>query len=354
MVENHLETLSDDFTRLLKICEEKGYDVRIHYLRVAGSSWGHIIRRSLSLIWDMSTATCVFVSESNSVFGSFSMRKDTQLVQLWHGCGAFKKWGYSVADKTFGDDEMSLERYSGHRNYTLVPVSGEAVCWAYEEAFGIPASKNIVKPIGVSRTDVFFEDCAKREALESFNTLRSNFLNGRKVIVYMPTFRGAIKCARTPEQFDISYFCEKFQNEYILCIKQHPFVKKRVEIPESCKGSCVEIGDEMTTYQLLMVADCLITDYSSVIFEYSLMERPMIFYACDFEEYCDERGFYYPYESFVPGEIAHNMEELSECVERISDYDYNRIKAFRKLYMNGCDGHATERIYKTVLERDIS
>ena len=85
------------------------------------------------------------------------MRKETQMVQVWHACGAFKKWGCSVADKTFGDSMKDLKQYSGHRNYTLVPVSGEEVCFAYEEAFGLEKDCHIVRPLGVSRTDVLFD-----------------------------------------------------------------------------------------------------------------------------------------------------------------------------------------------------
>ena len=145
-VENHQDTLSDNYQLLYNRLEELGYENHVHYLQMTKSNWGKIIVHTLQLILDMATARCVFINDSNSMFGSFTLRKETKLIQLWHACGAFKKWGYSVADKKFGDDKKTLDRYSPHRNYSIVPVSGKEVCWAYEEAFGLQKNSNIVVP----------------------------------------------------------------------------------------------------------------------------------------------------------------------------------------------------------------
>lgn len=347
-VENHLDKLSHDFTLLYKELEKRGYEIHVHYLKVAGSKWGAIIRRTLHLLSDMADARCVFISESNSVFGAFSLRTETKLVQIWHACGAFKKWGFSVAQQSFGEDTKTLLRYSGHRNYSLVPVSGKAVCWAYEEAFGLQGREDIVKPLGVSRTDVFFCAEAAKQADDKRKRLKIAIAN-RRVILYAPTFRGEIKEASSPKQIDYKEFYDKFHTEYVLFIKQHPFVKTPVAISEEWKDSVIEITDEMTTEELLMTADICITDYSSIIFEYSLLGRPMIFFANDLADYYDERGFYYPYQEFVPGVIVTNMKELEDTLENIDSFSLEKVRKFRETYMSGCDGHATERILAEVL-----
>lgn len=176
-VENHGERLSGDFALLYDAVKQENYNIHVHYLKVSSSSWGTVVIRTIGLIWDMATAKCIFLSESNSVFGAFAIRRDTKLVQLWHACGAFKKWGYSVADKTFGDDAKALDTYPGHRNYDLVSVSGEAVCWAYEEAFGLPKDSGIVKPFGVSRTDVYFSEAKRQRGRFPFG--KTEFSNQR-------------------------------------------------------------------------------------------------------------------------------------------------------------------------------
>ena len=347
-VENHANQMTDNFILLYNLVKQKNYNSSVHYLKISVSTWGEIILRTLVLIWDMSNAKCVFLNESNSVFGAFTLRKDTKLVQLWHACGAFKKWGYSVADKTFGDDKKTLDIYSGHRNYDLVSTSGKAVCWAYEEAFGLQKKMGIVKPLGVSRTDVYFSEDRKRQAYFRLKDLDISKGN-RKVILYAPTFRGEIRDAKAPDKLNLEELY-RLSKEYIVLIKQHPFIKKPIKIQEEYRDFCMEITDEMSIEDLLMVADICVTDYSSVVFEYALMEKPMIFFAYDLEEYYDERGFYYPYKSFVPGPIVKTTKELVDYIEKIEEFDMERIRVFRQKYMSGCDGHSTERILENVLE----
>lgn len=353
-VENHGECLSNDYQLLYKKMQEQGYIAHVHYLKISSSSWGKIIGRTISMIWDMATASCVFLNESNSVFGAFTLRKDTKLIQLWHACGAFKKWGFSVADKNFGDDKRNLEEYSGHRNYDLVSVSGDAVCWAYEEAFGLQDKPGIVKAMGVSRTDVYFSEESKRNAynqLKQFDTdCFSSKLQGRKVILYAPTFHGDIRGAKSPEQLDLRVLSQ-LSKDYVVFVKQHPFVKEKFDIPQEYADFCIEIEKELSIDELLMVSDICITDYSSIVFEYSLMRKPMLFFAYDVEEYYDERGFYYPYEDFVPGPIVRNTEELVQQIESLESYDMTQIENFCNQYMNACDGRSTERLMKYILEK---
>lgn len=343
-VETHSSELSEDFRRIFDALKKEGYKNTVYYLKMSTSAWSRIIIQTCKMLFGLSNASAIFLNESNSAFGAFHIRKGTKLIQLWHACGAFKKWGQSVTDKEFGDDAKNFEAYNGHRNYSLVSVSGDAVCSIYEEAFGL-AESNVVKTLGVSRTDCFFDEQAKQEAsVKLMELLKQNNVKNRKIVVYMPTFRGSIKDAGSPDRFDVAAFCEKYQSEYMLLVKQHPFVKKPFVIPKKWKGSCIEITNQMTTQELLMTADCLITDYSSVIFEYALMDKPMIFYAYDLEEYYDERGFYYPYEEFVPGKVVKSMDELLQYMANPDKNINGSLEEFRKKYMNGCDGHATERI----------
>jgi CDP-ribitol ribitolphosphotransferase len=335
-----MDKMSDDFRLIYQALEAEGAETKVHYLKIYQGNWLYTIKESLSLLWDMGNAFGVFLSESNSLFGSFQLRSETELVQLWHACGAFKKWGRSVADKTFGDDAKELERYDGHKNYTLVPVSGEAVCWAYEEAFGLE-NRHVVKPIGVSRTDLYFDEEKKKQALRRVKELVGQ---DKKIILYAPTFRGDINRAKSPEILDYEGLYQALHREYVILIKQHPFVKEAVVIPEKYEGFLYEITEELHTDELLLAADILVTDYSSIIFEYSLLERPMIFLAHDLDDYYDERGFYYPYKDFVPGPVVQNTEQLLEAVACVEHIDKRVIRDFKDRYMSGCDGHATRRV----------
>lgn len=348
-VENHQNYLTENYTLLYKELQKDGFDVHVHYLQVASSGWGKIVRRSLRLIWDMGTAAVVFLNESNSLFGAFTLRRETQMVQVWHACGAFKKWGFSVADKQFGDDAKELSRYSGHRNYTLVPVSGEKVCPAYREAFGV-GKKKVVRPLGVSRTDVFFDGQYRKQAYERLLAWKPEWKH-KKIILYLPTFRGSISQAKAPDILDWNCL-GKLGDEYVFVIQNHPFIKKQMDIPENLSDKVLDVtGSEepqLTTNEWMLVSHMCITDYSSVVFEYSLLEKPIFFLAYDLDEYYDERGFYYPYDEFVPGPILRNTEELLRAIENVKNYDYNKLKEFRKKYMSGCDGTSTKRILQEI------
>lgn len=342
-VENHENYLTDNYELIYRQLKKEKYKTPIHYLLVSTSSWSSIIKRSLKLLWDIGNAGFIFLNESNSLFGSFKLKKSTQMIQLWHACGAFKKWGFSVADKTFGDDMASLKKYSGHRNYTLVPVSGDEVIGAYEEAFGIE-NKKVVKSLGVSRTDMLFDDKIKKAAFAKLAELPFDIGN-RKVVVYLPTFRGSIEGAKGPDGFDIESF-GKLSDEMVLLIKNHPFVKDRIDINKKQRKYCLEIIDEMSVDELILAADICITDYSSVVFEYSMLRKPILFYAYDIDSYDMERGFYYPYKEFVPGPVAYDMDALIDSLKNIDNFDFEYLEAFCRRFMSGCDGYATERILK--------
>lgn len=348
-VENHQAHLTDNYTLLYNSLKQSGYDVRVHYLQVAHSGWSKIIKRSLALIRDMGDASVVFLNESNSLFGAFTLRAETQMVQVWHACGAFKKWGYSVADKEFGDNAKELSRYSGHRNYTLVPVSGSEVCHAYEEAFGIEG-KGVVQPLGVSRTDVFFDEMYRRQAYDHLYGWRPEWKD-KKIILYLPTFRGSIERAKAPDAMDWNELAA-LSESYVVVIQNHPFIKDKLEIPEEFATRFVDISGRddipLTTDEWMMVSHLCITDYSSVLFDYSLLDKPILFFAYDLEAYYDERGFYYPYESFVPGPIVRNTRELVEQIKQADQWDHQRLVEFRERYMSGCDGASTKRILDAI------
>lgn len=108
------------------------------------------------------------------------------------------------------------------------------------------------------------------------------------------------------------------------------------------------VFDGSTTVKIetaLCAADILIADYSSLIFEYSLLNKPMLFYAYDLEEYEHDRSFYFDYKSFVPGKIVINNDEIISAIQK-NDFRKDRIPAFREKFMGPCDGRSTARIAK--------
>lgn len=348
-VEIRASEISDNF-RCIYDELKQNYDLNIteHFLGTSFVSRRENIRRTKRMIRDISTAGYVFLNESTNVLSFLPLRKETVVLQLWHACGAFKKFGKSTADLIFGDDRKTLEKYPYHKNYSYVTVSSPEVVWAYEEAMGYENQKGVVVPAGISRTDYFFKGEVKSEAFDKLYKLFPE-AKGKKVILYAPTFRGRVATATTPDILDVEMFKKRLHNDYVLIFKHHPFVKNRPEISLSCRSFARDFTEEMTIEELLVVSDICISDYSSLVFEYSLFSKPMIFFAYDLEKYYDWRGFYYDYKDFVPGPIYEDNESMIEYIENIDDnFDVRKVSDFKERFMSSCDGRSTERIMKLV------
>lgn len=278
-------------------------------------------------------------------------RPGTQVVQLWHGCGAFKKWGYSTLDKSFGATSETAELFPMHNCYTLVPISAPEVSAAYAEAFR--CRPEIIKPLGVPRTDIYFDTdfigSAKERLYNSCTALHSlgsaDAFSDKTIVLYAPTFRGnSISDASCSVPIDFWGLRSALGDEFVFLCKLHPFAKNSLVISEDCKDFVFDISSAPTD-TALCAADILITDYSSIIFEYSLLSRPMLFYAYDLEEYIAERDFYYPYEDFIPGCVVTTENELEIAIRGAAEgTGTQKIADFRNKFMSACDGNATNRI----------
>ena len=230
-------------------------------------------------------------------------------------------------------------------------MSSPEVVWAFEEAMGLK-DDGIVRPTGLSRTDIFFNTKRKEQA---YQHLYEEFpaAKEKKVIFYAPTFRGRVSEAAAPDQLDYRAFYERLGEDYVMVTKHHPFVKSTPPIPEELEGTfAIDITREstLTIEDMIFTADICISDYSSLIYEYSLFLRPMIFFAYDIDEYNDWRGFFYNYDELTPGLVFTTNEEMINYIEHIEErFDRKEVEAFRDRFMSSCDGHATERILQTVL-----
>ena len=260
----------------------EGYDVHVQYIQnISPNRWAYI-GRCIEMLKDISDAHYVFLNDGCNITSCVPMRKETVVFQLWHACGAFKKFGMSTADLIFGDNRKNQERYPNYRNITYVSVSSPEIIWAYREAMNLDGTDTQVIPVGVSRTDVFYDKDFIEDAKEQVYAVCPQ-ARDKKIILYAPTFRGRVAKAKTPDCLAIPAMKEAFGDEYVLLLKHHPLVKKRPKVPEECQDFAMDITKDLDIEQLLCVSDICISDYSSLIFEYSLFERPMIFYAYDLD-----------------------------------------------------------------------
>ncbi len=293
----------------------------------------------------LATSTMFVVDDYFFPLYVIRLKPQTTVIQTWHASGAFKKIGYSVINKTFGASPSLVRQVKIHSNYTYCLIASHTAVPAYAEAFGQPAERFV--SLGVPRTDVFFdpEFAARAEKLRAKYSLPP----GKKTVLYAPTFRGDSKhSAAYHDDLDLHELQAACGNEYVVLLRLHPFVAAEVEIDDELAGFVIDVSRHPDINELLLISDLLVTDYSSTIYEYSLLGRPMAFFAPDFEAYQAERGFYFDYESGVPGPVFTTTTGLAEYLSA-GMLDVAAVEEFRSRSFDLADGHASERVVDTLI-----
>ncbi|MDD6878700.1 MAG: CDP-glycerol glycerophosphotransferase family protein [bacterium] len=285
------------------------------------------------LVYNIATSKYIFLDDFYPIIYALKLRKGTELIQLWHAIGAFKKVGYSR-----NNTKNSLT----HKNYTGTIVSSEFIKSNYAEAFGISIDK--VHSLGIPRTDVFFDKKYSKNIKEKLYKKYPELV-GKKVILFAPTFRGKGQNSAyyNFDWFDFDKFSKELNDEYICIVKMHPFIKNHPNFNMKEDPFYINLTLEREINDLLFITDVLITDYSSVIFEYSFFEKQIIFYVPDFDEYKHSRDFYYDFDKYTYGPVTQDFEELIKLVKN-SKIDSQKLKGFKSFFCSSCDGKSTKRV----------
>lgn len=258
---------------------------------------------------------------------SCDKRPETKVLQLWHAGGCLKKFGCDAAE-----DIPPMYRGSVTKNFDLVTVSAPKCVPAFASALGLPEQR--VEPLGISRTDSFFDDTFCQDCRESFYR-RYPHLQGKKLILWAPTFRGNAGNPTIVGREAVEHLQKQLGEDYHVLIKLHPHADGKAGV-----SNC-----EISTHRLLPVIDLLITDFSSILFDYSLFNKPAVLYAPDYDEYVRGRGFYMNFETDLPYPIVKSERNLCNAVRQALFYpDTEGLERFRQTFMGSCDGQATKRI----------
>ncbi|HAK99409.1 CDP-glycerol glycerophosphotransferase family protein [Exiguobacterium acetylicum] len=353
------DRLVDNFRAVYDELERRdlGYEYVFLLKRFPQSLVGQIqyVFHMMRATYELATARYFIIDDYYYPVYVSSLRKGTEVIQLWHACGAFKKFGYSVLDKSYSPDDDYLKMVQIHRNYSKVYVSGEACVAPYADAFGMTQER--IYPLGVPRTDQLLNTVRQARVREK---LYDRYPEWRKkrIILLAPTFRGN---GQTTAHYDQELDFEKFRRELgpdtVLLLRMHPFVLNPPIVPDAYSDQIINMTDYPDINDLMQIADILITDYSSVIFEFALLQKPMIFLVNDLQSYKAERDFYFPYESFVPGPIVSTFEDVIAWIKR-GQFDTQKIETFANQFFTYQDGEATKRIvdhllYDTIPEAPV-
>ncbi|MBY6837714.1 MULTISPECIES: CDP-glycerol glycerophosphotransferase family protein [Clostridium] len=269
----------------------------------------------------------------------FNFKKEVKVMQVWHAIGTFKKFGE--------DYEPSIKinnlQKRANRIYTEVVVCSEKDRLIYSKAFNVDINKT--KSLGSPICDLFQDDNKKQEIKQKIYNKYSK-LKQKKIYLYAPTFRDTeednLKILSYVEQIGKS-----LDENTILILRLHPHIYKKI-LYNKMIDNVIDMSNYDDVNELMIISDVLITDYSSLFYEYSYLEKPIIFFAFDLKDYENKRGFYYNYIDYVPGEIIFTIEEL---ISRINQNSLvNKSKEFKEQYFDYRDGNSCERIVENLLK----
>ena len=269
-------------------------------------------------------------------------KKETKVIQIWHALGAIKKFGWQTVNAKSGTEENIAKTMCMHNNYDYVLAPSKKTAEYYKKAFNIQEEK--IKYIGMPRIDYILEQDEEKNAkvFEKYPILKE-----KQNILYVPTFRKG-------EKVELDELVEKIDtNKYNLIIKLHPLDLAAYEYKQR-EGV---IYDEKTrTYDLLKIADKIITDYSSLSIESSLLNIPIYFYTYDLEQYEKDTGLNFDFKSEPMGFYQKsNVDELVKLMEQ--DYNYNILQEFRNTYIRvdtkQCTKQITEFIERLMKNEEV-
>lgn len=356
-----------------------GFDVQEYFFDLRKLSVFSGMKKMLDFMRLYAVSGCVIICNNFLPVAACKKRKETRVIQLWHGCGAFKKFGYDAFD-----DIPKGYRGNVYKNYDLVTVSGEYCVSFFQSAMRL--GKGIVKPLGCCMTDRLFDREYLNLCKTKFKQIHPD-AEGKRIVLWAPTFRGNAGDAYVVGEQYIDRLADLYKNELYIIKSLHPMSEggtrrsredtlrpkeeggtgvlrtpSAEQTPQDRQRSWEDtLLPSMSSSELLVCADVLITDYSSIFFEYLLLDRPIVFFVPDYEDYARDRGFYLDFDS-LPGFIVknNNIDEAVRILYNVAGGNEKETSAtnesqmrafrqkFREQYMSACDGHVTERIVKEI------
>ena len=303
----------------------------------------------------MSRAEYILMDNAFMPMSFFNVRNKTKVLQLWHGTGSVKKFGQ---DSNTGRLKELEKKINSNIDYLF--VNSEVLKDEYAGAFGVDKAK--VYTTGLPRTDWLLRLINDDDKDGKLDLIKAGIekakrikLKDKKIILYAPTVRDG-ETDNPKVQIDIPKLMDNIPKDVILFLRLHPFVSRAFNGDNILDERVVNVSDYSDLNELMAVSDGLITDYSSLIFDYCVLDKPMYFFADDIVEFgVNGRGFYLDYNKDLPGVLPSSEAELGKIItEDLSGNESTGFKIKRKdftdKYYKWTDGKSAKRVYDEVFK----
>jgi len=286
----------------------------------------------------VSTAGLVVVDNEYLPIHVAAHRPGTTVVQVWHAVAALKRFGLDALTPPAEPERRFL-----HRHYDYVVCTAERSRGPWAAAFGTPVER--VLALGTPRTDRFAEPTAMATTRAAV-LARHPELRDRRVVLYAPTFRGRGAAKRASGDLDGTALRAALPDDHVLVLKTHPNLDPAAT---DTAGFDVVIDPATEINDLLMATDVLVTDYSSSIFEWALLRRPLVLLVPDLAAYERDPGLYLDYRTEMIGAQVQDTAGVAAAVVSAT-VDATAWDAFIERHLGPDVGHASERF----VERFVS
>jgi len=313
-----------------------------------------LIRFSLKWMYIMGTSKYWVVNSRLPLW--IPKPKHTIYIQTWHGT-PLKKLGLDINEIHMpGTNTNSYKRnfiYEASKwDYLVSPNAYSTKI--FKRAFDF---KQTVIESGYPRNDILYTRNNELEIKKIKSQL--NIPMDKKVILYAPTWRDDDYYSAGSYKFslkmDLDQLKARFEEDFVLLLRMHYLVAEQFEL-NAYKNFVFDVSSYNDIGNLYLISNVLITDYSSVFFDYANLRRPILFFTYDIEKYRNKlRGFYFNIEEEAPGPLLKSTEEIIIYLQLIRDGKYQLPLAFEKFYNKYCyleDGNASERVISQFLKKD--
>lgn len=287
---------------------------------------------------------------SNSRLPKYLNKREGNIyLQTWHGT-PLKKLVFDMGDVHSADPNYKKNFYKQSRRWDYLSSPNQYSSEIFRRAFKY---KKEMLEYGYPRNDILYQKNNKEDIMELKRKL--NLPLDKKIILYAPTWRDDEFIARGKYSFTLQLDLQKVQeqlgDEYIVLLRMHYFISSVLDISDF-KGFAYDFSSYNDIAELYLISDILITDYSSVFFDYAHLKRPVLFYTYDLEKYRDHlRGFYIDIEEEVPGPLVKNTDEIIDKIRNIKDVQAEYEQKYNVFYDRFCkwdDGNASQKTVERV------
>lgn len=282
-------------------------------------------------IYHLATSKYVFVDNYAGVLSVIEFRKEVKCIQLWHAAGAIKQFGWRDPETDTRSMRAKVRFQEVYDRFQYIPVGSRQMAGIFSEAFQVDMSHFLYT--GVPQTDFYFDEKLKADGLKNVKAAYPS-INGKKVVLYAPTFRKD-ELQRMTVAFDIELFLKSLDEEYMLLVRLHPSVHAAAKVPDHPR--VILTSDYPHINELLLASDILVSDYSSIPVEFSMLGKKMIFFTYDIDYYNRTQGIWKVNELFFPGPMVTTTTEVIDHIldPSIEQEKIDRFCSHWNMYSNG-------------------